>query len=287
MMPTRGFGLARHATWQYLQTFWEMSKKTIVEFSRYPVAFVALFLQIFLIIFMFMFAALAFTAPGTGIESGRQIASVMVYGLIVNLFLSFILWEVGFSIREEQFRGTLESLYLSPASKFGNLVSRIFAVLSWTGIMSVAAVFLVAQVVGGLPAENVLLALGVLGLTVSGLLGLGLLFAAITIRLKESAQFLVNFLQFFFMIFSAMFFPFRVLPSFIIDYVSRWLPVSYSVDAFRSLLMGLPPGFPELLPLDLEIIIIAVFGILSPPLSYLIYRRAERRAKVDGTLGEY
>lgn len=286
-MATKGFGLARRGFRQSIWTFWDMSKKTIVEFSRYPVAFVALFVQIFLIILMFMFAALLFTSPGSALEEGAQFAGIMVYGLIVNLFLSFTLWEVGFSIREEQFRGTLESLYLSPASKFGNLVSRIFAILSWTAAMSVMAVLVVGLMFGGLPAENIFLALGVLGLTISGLLGIGFLFAAVTIRLKESAQFLVSFLQFFFMIFSAMFFPFYVLPSFLVDYVSRWLPVSYSVDAFRSLLIGLPDGFPELLPLGQELIIVTLFGVISPPAGYLVYRWIERKAKAAGTLGEY
>jgi ABC-2 type transport system permease protein len=264
-----------------------MSKKTLVEMSRYPVAFVALFVQIFLIILMFMFAALAFSSPGAGVQEGRHVAAVMVYGFIINMFLTLTLWEVGFSIREEQFRGTLESLYLSPASKFANLVSRIFAVLLWTAVMSALAVLTVALMVGGLPRENVLAALAVLGFTISGLLGLGFLFAAVTIRIKESAQFLVGFLQIFFIIFSAMFFPFGALPPVIVDYVSRWIPVSYSVDAFRSLLIGLPPGFPELMSLELELVVVALFGLLSPPVGYVVYRWAERRARIDGTLGEY
>jgi len=64
----RGHGLGREDLAQRLQTFWEMSKKTIVEFSRYPIAFVALFAQIFLIILMFLFAAIAFTDPLTEME---------------------------------------------------------------------------------------------------------------------------------------------------------------------------------------------------------------------------
>lgn len=286
-MAHRGFGLAVHTFRQRVRTFWDMSWKTVVEFSRYPVAFMAMFVQIFLIILMFLLAALLFSAPGSALEEGQQFAGVMVYGLIVNLFLSFTLWEVGFSIREEQFRGTLESLYLSPASKFANLVSRIFAILSWTAAMSVAAVVIVGILVGGLPAANVALAFVVLGLTISGFLGLGFLFAAVTIRLKESAQFLVSFLQFFFLIFSAMFFPFAVLPDFIVTYISRWLPVSYAVDLFRSLLIGLPAGFPELLPLNTELLIVVLFGVLSPVLGYVVYKWIERRARMAGTLGEY
>lgn len=286
-MDRGGFGLARPSVWQSFRTFLDMSWKTIVEFSRYPVAFIALFTQVFLIVLMFMFAALSFTPEGASAEAGQEIAAVMVYGLILFLFLNFVLWEVGFSLREEQFRGTLESLYLSPASKFGNLLSRIFAILLWTGVMAVVALVVVASLVNGLPAANVFLALVVLGLTISGFLGIGFIFAAITIRLKESAQFLVSGVSFFFLIFSAMFFPFGALPSFLVDYVSRWLPVSYGVDAFRSLLLGMPAGFPELAPLGVELLIVALFGVLTLPISYAIYKYVERQARIRGTLGEY
>ncbi len=264
-----------------------MSKKTIVEFSRYPIAFVSIFVQIFLIILMFLFAALTFAPKNASPAAGQQVAGVMIYGFVIQMFLSFTLWEVGFSIREEQVRGTLESLYMSPANKFQNLVSRVFAVLMWTSAVTIFAIITVAALSQGLPVHNVLLALLVLGLTVSGLLGMGFLFAGVTIRLKEPAQLLVTALQFFFMIFSAMFFDFRALPPVLVDYVSRWLPVSYSVDAFRSLLLGLPPGFPELAPVGVELVVVALFGILSPVVGFYYYRFVERSVRIRGTLGEY
>ena len=344
----RGHGLGREDLTQHLQTFWEMSKKTIVEFSRYPIAFVAMFAQIFLIILMFLFAAIAFTDPLTEMEVtlpattegaatldwlnqtttvlgvdygsftvvhlraepavvqsiqarslearelnaglGQQIAGVMIYGFVTNMFLSFTLWEIGFSIREEQARGTLESLYLSPASKFGSLLSRIFAITIFTGIMCAAGVLMVNYLVGGLAFQNAGFALLVLLLSFSGFLGFGFVFAGISIKLKESAQFLVNGTQFFFMIFSAQFFPFGALRSLhpgIVDYVSRWLPVSYSVDLFRSSLLGFPAGYPELADPATEFVIVLLFGILSPLVGYVVYRYVERKARKDGNLGEF
>ena len=292
---SRGFGLAVWGFQQQLWTFYEMSKKTIVEFSRYPIAFGALFVQIFLIIFMFLFAAIAFAPPPddpTSGSIGQQVAGVMIYGFVINMFLSFTLWEIGFSIREEQARGTLESLYLSPASKFGSLLSRIFAILIFTGVFCALGVFLVHAMVGGIGFHNVGLAMVSLFFTISGLLGIGLLFAGISIKLKESAQFLVTGAQFFFMIFSAQFFPFSALRSLhpgIVDYVSGWLPVSYSVDLFRSLLIGLPPGYPELAggSVVTEFIIVILFGILSPVIGYIVYKYVERKARKDGNLGEF
>ena len=270
-----------------LVSFWDMSKKKIVEFSRYPVAFVALFVQIFLIIAMFLYASLAFTPdPGGGpTEQSRQIGATVVYGFVIGLFLSFTLWEIGFSIREEQTRGTLESLYLSPASKLASLLARVFAILIWVGALSVFAILFVGSVVGGLPVANAGLALVVLIFSVSGFLGIGFFFAGVTIKLKETAQFLVSFLQFFFMIFSAQFFPFLVLPDVIRNYISRWLPVSWSVDAFRSLLIGQAPELG--ISIGGEVVLVIVFGLLSPLLGYMAYKRIERGARAEGTLGEY
>jgi len=105
----RGTGLTAFDLQNRLVSFWDMSKKKILEFTRYPIAFVALFVQIFLIIAMFLYASLAFTPPGSGPTAGRLVGAQIVYGFVIGLFLSFTLWDVGFSIREEQTRGTLEA----------------------------------------------------------------------------------------------------------------------------------------------------------------------------------
>lgn len=264
-----------------------MSKKVLVEYSRYPLNFLAIFGQVFIIILLFVMSAFAFSAPGG--SSGSRVstfAGMMTYGFVTSMFLTFTLWEVGFSIRQEQVRGTLESLYLSPTNQFSNLLSRIFAVLVWTSIVCIGGIALVSGLVGGLPATNILRALGILVLSISGFLGMGFLFAGVTIKLKETAQLLVSGLQFFFFIFSAQFFPFAVLPQPVRDYVSRWLPVSYAVDLFRTTLVGVEP---ELLPTDiaLEYLIVILFGGLSPILGYASYKAIERRARRAGTLGEY
>ncbi|MFQ6128870.1 MAG: ABC transporter permease [Thermoplasmata archaeon] len=438
----RGFGLSDFSFRQSIATFLSMSKKTIVEFSRYPLSFGAIFLQIFLMVLMFMFAVFAFSAPTQALESfdnisqsgwiedystsvvagnfsqvdsgpygeepamavflnlsdpshiygvernpegesdwkifkqveielysangtdgdisiqlrgdssrnetwwdsdvgslgggretlvfnitdfsgdnrtlesvdalsirfqntsagtvlyliqidmvltpqGSRLAGVMMYGFIIFIFLSFILWEVGFSIREEQFRGTLETLYLSPANKLSNLISRIFAIFLWISVIASIALVVVATVAGGLPIHNIALAFAILFLTVSGILGMSFFVAGLTIKIKESAALFVNFLQFFFMIFCAAFFPFRALPAVITNYISMWIPVSYSIDAFRSVLIGFPEDFPELLPFEMEMVIVILFGILSPLLGYLFYRYSEKKARTEGTLSEY
>lgn len=278
----RGFGLSDLGLRQTFYTFLSMSKKTVVEFSRYPVSFVATFAQTLMILAMFMLAAIVFMGSEAGLS---DLAGIMVYGFILNMFLIFVLWEIGFSIREEQYRGTLESLYLSPANKFSNLISRVFAIGSWTVVMVVAALAIVNYYVGGLPANDVMLALFVLFFSITGILGIGFVVSAIVLRLKESAELLVSVLQFFFMIFCAMFFPFYALPDEILNYVSRWIPLSYGVDSFRSILVG---QTPELIAnVGIEIVIVVLFGILSPLIGYFLYKYNERKARLEGSLAEY
>ena len=76
-------------------------------------------------------------------------------------------------------------------------------------------------------------------------------------------------------------------PSVVVDYVRRWIPVSYGVDAFRSVLIGFPKGYPELPPFEIEMVVVVLFGILSPLLGYLYYVHSEKKARIQGTLSEH
>ncbi|MBI5651395.1 MAG: ABC transporter permease [Chloroflexi bacterium] len=270
-----------------LQIYLAMVRKQLIVMTRYPIDFLTSFVQIFLIILLFSFAAIMFESPGAS-ASGESSGSgaVMMYGFVLFMFASDTLWSIGYNIREEQYQGTLESLYLTPASKFASLVSRVTTIVIWTGLLSIAAIIFVQFFLGRLPFHNVGLAAVILVFTLAGTFGIGFAFAAYTLLVKESAQATANFLEFAIMILCGMFFPFRALPE-IVQMISRAIPLSYAVDAFRSTLMGYPRGFPELAPIETEIAIVIAFGILSPIIGYWLYQRAERRARIVGSLAEF
>jgi ABC-type polysaccharide/polyol phosphate export permease len=140
--------------------------------------------------------------------------------------------------------------------------------------------------IGRLPVENPALGVYLLVLSLSGTFGVGFAFAALTLRIRETAETMANMLQFVFLILCANFFPFSALPPFL-RAVSKLIPMAYSVDAFRSTLMGFPPGFPELAPIEVEIAIVTVFGLAMPLLGYALYRRAEDHARRTGSLSTF
>jgi ABC-2 type transport system permease protein len=270
-----------------LETFISMVKKQLIIMTRYPINFIVSFAMIFIIILMFAFATMMFSPSGVaaGGESG-QAGGIMMFGFILFMFLSDTLWTIGYNVRWEQYEGTLESLYLTPASKFASLVSRVTISLVWTGLNVLAALLFVQYVLGRLPFHNLGLAAYILVMTLSGTFGFGFAFAAYTLLVKESAQMTANFLQFSLLVVCGMFFPFSVLPP-LVGFISRLIPLSYAVDAFRSTLMGYPTGFPELLPIGQELIIVTGFGLLMPLAGYILYKAAEHKVRVDGSLAEF
>ena len=118
---------------------------------------------------------------------------------------------------------------------------------------------------------------------ISAGVGLGIVVAAYALVAKESVDSVANFLQYGLLMLCAMPFPFSALPGPVLA-ISRLIPLSYSVDLFRSTLLG---RAPELAPAVAEWPVVAAFGVLMPVLGYWLYGLAEHRARERGSLGEY
>ena len=166
---------------QRLSTFWAMMTTELRIMSRYPVDFAASFFQIFFIIAMFAFAGMAFAAPGS--SASDETAGLVAYGFLIFLFFSDILWTIGYRVREEQTLGTLEQLYLTPASKTAALAARTVLVFTWTGLLALFSVLILRGLFGGMPWHHGGLGLLLLAFTLSGAFGLGFAFAGLTLRL--------------------------------------------------------------------------------------------------------
>lgn len=270
-----------------LSTLAAMVGKEFTVWLRYPVEFIASFVQVFVVVSVLTLSELMFSQGGGADQSAKFItAGLLVYGFILWMYLYDTLFTIGYNVRREQRQGTLDQIYLSPASKFAHLIARAVVTLVWTGLLSLTSVVLMSLLLGGLPFENLPLAAFILVMALSGTFGVGFAFAAMALRIGDTTQTLANFLQFSSMIVCAPFFPFSSLPPFV-QAISRTMPLAYAIDAFRSTLMGYPAGFPELAPIEVELVVVSAFGLLMPLLGYWLYRRAEQRARRLGSLSAW
>jgi ABC-2 type transport system permease protein len=284
--PTVSDFLTGPAAW--LSSIVAMSRKELTIMFRYPVELISSFGQVFLIVVSLTLAGLMFSKGGVrdaGTGSSNT-SGMVVYGFILFMFLSDTLWTIGYNVRREQKQGTLEQLYMSPASKFASLLSRVTVTLVWTGALCVMSAIAMSLLIGRLPFQNLPLGLFILLMALCGTFGAGFAFAALTLRIKETGQTLANLVQFAFMVLCAPFFPFSALPAWL-RALSYAIPFSYAVDAFCATLMGYPSGYPELAPIGVEIVVVTVFGLLMPVLGYRWYQYEENLARRKGSLSEY
>ena len=271
----------------WLNTLGAMIRKELLLMTRYPVELFADFSRYLLMIAIFTFAMLTFTTDGSEASAATvRISGVGIYGFILFSFFNETLWHMSDKIRVEQLQGTLEQLYMSPAAKSASLISRVVAALMWSGGLSFLVMGLISLLVGKLPLANIPLSIFILLMTLMGTFGVGFAFAAVTLRVQQTANTLKNLLEFMFMVFCAPFFPFNVLPEWA-KMITRLIPLSYGVDAFRSSLLDYPAGFPELASIEVELTIVTIFGLLMPILGLWLYHREAKLARQKGSLGTY
>lgn len=262
------------------------SQKELIIMTRYPVEFIASFAQVFLVVIVITLAGLMFAQGGAQAGGNSNTAGVVVCGFILYMFFEGTMWNIGYNVRREQKQGTLEQLYLSPATKSITLLSSITVMIVWRGLLCLGSALIMSWMLGRLPFHNPALSLLILALSLSGMFGAGFAFAALTLRVRETGQTIASFAQVAYMVLCAPFFPFAALPDWL-KALARLLPFAYGVDAFRATLLDYPPGFPELAPLNVELVIITAFGLLMPVIGFWLYQREENRARAHGSLSEY
>jgi ABC-2 type transport system permease protein len=283
----------------FLKQLYYMTKKELLIQLRYPVAFVAGFIQIITIIAFFTYAAQTFipkessTSDEIGFFTGTSIfLGFMLYNIMTDGFFN-----IGNSLRNEQITGTLESMFLTPSSQLANLLSRIaFTFITnifFAGFAYIAVTLLIGKINFNV---NDFIIWFYFVLTVMALFGFSFALAGLALKAKEGMQPLTGFLMFFFMIFCGFFFPVSVLGPLTI--ISVIIPFTWGVDLVKSIAAGesyteLANEFAHSFNLTLnEFMVIQsglviIVGILLPIFGLWYYNYTINEARRQGTLTQF
>ena len=100
-------------------------------FTRYPSWIIALFIWPLIFPMMYILTARALSGPdGSGLAvfiattGATDYIGYIIIGTTVWMWQNIVLWDVGFALRNEQMRGTLESNWLSPTWRFSYLLGQ-------------------------------------------------------------------------------------------------------------------------------------------------------------------
>jgi len=257
-------------------------------FRRYPSWIIALFIWPVIFPAAYILSSQALAGPNNSglsiFQRNAGTADVIGYiaiGTITWMWQNVVLWNVGFALREEQLRGTLESNWLSPSWRFsfllGNSAVQMLTMLIFISIALFEFGLLYGVRFNGNPALVALMFLA----AIPSIYGLGFAFASLVITAKEANAF-VFLVRGIVMIFCGITFPIAVLPQWM-QGVAAWLPQTYIINGFRQAMLN-GADFATLWP-TLRVLIL--FGIFWLTLGYLLFKYMERRARRIGAIGQY
>lgn len=211
-----------------------------------------------------------------------EVAGFLFLGWAAYMWISMILWGPGTALRTDQIRGTLEAVFMTPASRlvviFGPVVSQVVWALWMFAIVGTVLIVFFGVPIG--PAEG-LRALGVILLAVPALYGLGALFAAVVLRFGE-VHAMVQGVRGVFTVLCGMSFPIVILPDWART-VALTLPPTYLIADLRNVLLS-GANLVELIP---DLAILLGLGIGLCVVAVIAFRRTERHARRGGSLATY
>ncbi len=213
---------------------------------------------------------------------GGDYFSFALIGIAFTGYISLSLSNFAASIREGQMMGTLEIMLLSPTRLSAILVSSSL----WSYLLATvnALIYLlVGTLIFGFSTShvNIISALVVMVLSIASFSGVGILSAAVVMLVKQG-----NPISWLFggvsSLLAGVFYPISVLPDWL-EPVSRFIPLTYTLDAMRlAVLKG-----SSLAELRVDILVLFGFTVILTPLAFLAFRKALKRAKIEGSLTQY
>jgi ABC-2 type transport system permease protein len=210
-------------------------------------------------------------------------AGFLLIGGGIFLLVTRALWGFGHWLRQEMQTGTLESLYLAPAS-----MALILAGVALAFIIYSALFFIGAMLVGALLFQIVFqthqlpLAFLFLIIGLPPLYGLALLYGALVLHFKETDAF-IQIAQWLSTLLIGVYFPISLFPL-TLRIVSLLFPPTWLTQGLRSTLLGIP-YFSNSWIIDLSVL--AFFCLVAPVLGYLVFSKTEKRLRTGSGLGEF
>ena len=224
-----------------LKAVWESYiKDWKIEFA-YPVSFIRQLISpiVYLLPFMLYGIALVGGRYSPNLEQMVGTGDVVTFTFTGYMLMGFIgtaVWAMGFSIRRERWFGTLESIYVTPSSRLGQVLGMALhsTVHQMLGTI-IQFIFIYLTFGIGLKIEGTLPALAIFALMMLALYGFGIVISALGLILREGWV-VSDALYSIMMILSPVAYPLVVLPT-IAQNASALFPTAPALIGIRSFLM--------------------------------------------------
>jgi ABC-2 type transport system permease protein len=216
-------------------------------------------------------------------RAGSSNVAVFVFvGYAMYNWLSVLLWGAGTALRQEQLRGSLEAVFVTPASRLVPLFGPGVGTLLPMAVIF-ASNFLALRFFFGIfpPVAAVIQAAVIVVLGIPALYAIGALFAASVLRFGEVGP-VVQLIRGVFVLACGITFPLAMLPLWA-QVWARLMPPTYIVDDIRRVLLQ----GETIADVAGDVAIVLSLAALTAILAMAVFRYLETSARRSGMLGQF
>jgi len=268
---------ARREPWiTNLRAAWARAYVRIFAASREPSWILFETVMPVLGMFAYVFVYRALGAP-------REFEAFVVLGGVMMAYWLAVLWSMGTQWFWEKQEGNLEFYLVAPCSRLAILSGMALGGIVMTSMRAVLSLVLGLLLfrVDVMP-DHPWAALGVFLLTLGALYALGMCLASLFLMYGREVVHVANALQEPMYLVNGLYFPIKALGPWAFAAVST-LPLAIGLDAMRQLVLG-PTLARGLLPVPVEIALLAAALAFNLALAVLLLARLEREGKRTGAL---
>jgi len=253
--------------------------KELRSYFRHPAWVLGEFISTPLWFFFFALGVTLFAPVAETTTQGGGGLSFFFLGFVFIILFSTAVWGIGQTVRNEQTAGTLEQFFLAPSSRVTLIMGR-WARIFLTDTIIIGYTTLILYLIGGgiVTLFNPALFLLGLGLFEIALIGFGLFFAGLTMRIK-SYNTISNLVFFGYMIVCGPLFPITLIPT-PFRYVSMAIPFTFFIDLMRHAALSTETILPE----TFEYVLSVILSVSMLLVGFAAFNKIERDARNQGSL---
>ncbi len=211
-----------------------------------------------------------------------DIITFITLGYVFIGFLNMALWAMGFSLRKEQFYGTLESVFAAPVPRWVfTMGMSVHSILHQLLMIALQIFFILLVFSIKINPLGLLPSLLTIALMLIALYGLGMFMASFTLIFKQG-WLVSEALGSILMILTPIAYPLTVLPVFM-QKLALLVPTTYGILITRHFLMGEKIAFS----LADALIRLSLFSLLWVGFGLVVFMLIDRWTRRSGTLSHY
>jgi len=232
-----------------------------------------------------MLGVAAYVFVYEAINAPRDYIGFVVVGGAMTAFWLNVLWSMASQLYWDKDMGNLELYVVSPGPMMAILLGMAVGGLVFSSVRAVVILVLGSLLFGvQYSTGGLLLLVLVFAVTMIALYGMGMMFASVFLASGREAWHLSNLLQEPIYLASGFYFPVKAMGFWVATFASI-IPLTLGLDAMRQLLFTSDPSL-GFLTVGVEILILAVLGVLFIGGAFLMLTKLEEIGRRDGRLIE-